>query len=177
LPARAYSSPADTTRTNPLPQESGRRPRSRFGVSWGEYRKRLRGSVAQSAAPYGYTLTIWTSGAIAAHERGVPATVHALAFAGGAILAFMIIGMFAFGRPEQVLRAPREREVEIWGAFHLPAVATAIGLATLVAHTVVDAVLCWFLVGFLSTASYLLLIALQFMLAERPLAERDAGPG
>lgn len=144
-------------------------------MSWAEYRRRLRGSVAQSAAPYGYTLTIWTAGAITAHEQGVPATIHALAFAGGAILAFMLIGVFAFGRPAQVLRTPRERDVEVWGAFHLPVVASAVGLATLIAHTVSDPVLCWLLVGLLATSSYLLLIALQFMLAERP-GSGDAAP-
>jgi hypothetical protein len=141
-------------------------------VGFGEYRKRLRGSVAQSAAPYGYTLTIWTSGAIVAHVQGVPATVHALVFAGGAILAFMLIGVLAFGRPEHLLRPPREPAVEVWGAFHLPVVGAAVGLATVIAHGVENAVVCWLLVGFLSTASYLLLIALQFMLAEPPSARR-----
>jgi hypothetical protein len=141
-------------------------------MSIAEYRRRLRGSVAQSAAPYGYTLTIWTSGAIVAHVQGVPATVHALAFAGGAILAFMLIGVLAFGRPEHLLRPPKEAAVEVWGAFHLPVVAAAVGLATLVAHGVENTVVCWFLVGFLSTASYLLLISLQFMIAEQPTARR-----
>jgi hypothetical protein len=141
-------------------------------VGFGDYRKRLRGSVAQSAAPYGYTLTIWTSGAIVAHVQGVPATVHALVFAGGAILAFMLIGVLAFGRPEHLLRPPREPAVEVWGAFHLPVVGAAVGLATVIAHGVENAVVCWLLVGFLSTASYLLLIALQFMLAEPPSARR-----
>ena len=139
-------------------------------MSIAEYRRRLRGSVAQSAAPYGYTLTIWTSGAIVAHVHGVPATVHALVFAAGAILAFMLVGVLAFGRPEHLLRPPKEAAVEVWGAFHMPVVGAAVGMATLVAHGVENTVLCWFLVGFLSTASYLLLIALQFMLAEHPRA-------
>jgi hypothetical protein len=133
-----------------------------------EYRRRLRGSVAQSAGPYGYTLTIWTSGAIVAHVQGVPATVHALVFAAGAILSFMVIGVAAFGRPEHLLRPPKEADVEVWGAFHLPVVGAAVGLATLIAHGVDNAVVCWLLAGFLSTSSYLLLIALQFMLAEPP---------
>jgi hypothetical protein len=137
-----------------------------------EYRRRLRGSVAQSAAPYGYTLTIWTSGAIVAHVQGVPATVHALVFAAGAILSFMFIGVLAFGRPEHLLRPPKQRDVEVWGAFHLPVVAVAVGLATLIAHGVDNAVVCWLLVGLLGTSSYLLLVALQFMLAEGPRAGR-----
>jgi hypothetical protein len=151
---------------------SGGTAREAVSVSLAEYRRRLRGSVAQSAAPYGYTLTIWTSGAIVAHVQGVPATVHALVFAAGAILSFMFIGVLAFGRPEQLLRPPKQRDVEVWGAFHLPVVGVAVGLTTLIAHGVDNAVVCWLLVGFLSTSSYLLLIALQFMLAERPNAGR-----
>ena len=147
--------------------------RERVPVNWAEYRRRLRGSVASSAAPYGYTLTIWTSGAITAHAQGIPATVHALAFAGGAILSFMLIGVFAFGRPERVLRPPKERDVEVWGAFHLPVVGVAVGLATLVANLVHPPVACWLLVGFLATCSYLLLVALQFMVAESRVAPHD----
>ena len=146
-------------------------------MGWAEYRKRLRGSVASSAAPYGYTLTIWTSGAITAHVQGIPATVHSIAFAGGAILSFMLIGILAFGRPERVLRPPKERDVEIWGAFHLPVVGVAVGLATLIANGVHDAVLCWLLVGFLGTCTYLLLVALQFMVAESRAAPDDGAAG
>jgi hypothetical protein len=143
-------------------------------VSLHDYRNRLRGAVASSAAPYGYTLTIWTSGAIAAHERGVPATLHALLLAAGAIAAFALVGVLAFGRPGHALRAPEERVVEVWGAFHLPVVAAAVGLATLVAKGVHDASVAWLAVGFLSTAAYLLLIALQYMIAEQRSMRRLA---
>jgi hypothetical protein len=34
------------------------------------YRQQLRRVVAASAAPYGYTLTVWTSGAVATHAQG-----------------------------------------------------------------------------------------------------------
>jgi hypothetical protein len=41
------------------------------------YRSALRATVAASAAPYGYTLTIWTTGAILSHARGIPNTGEA----------------------------------------------------------------------------------------------------
>ena len=134
---------------------------------WEHYRQRLRGAVASSAAPYGYTLVIWCSGAVAAHFRGIPATEHALMLAAGAITAFALVGLLAFGMPEHVLVSPKEKQVELWGAFHLPVVAASLGIATLLANFVHNAILAWLFVGFAATATYLLVIALQYMLAER----------
>ncbi|MGI9556753.1 MAG: hypothetical protein ACR2N5_02305 [Solirubrobacterales bacterium] len=131
------------------------------------YRGRLRGAVASSAAPYGFTLVIWTSGAITADVRGFPSSLHALMLAAGAITAFAVVGLLAFRDPEHVLATPKEPAVELWGAFHLPVVGAAIALAALIAHTVQNPVVAWALVGFGATATYLLVIALQYLLAER----------
>lgn len=38
----------------------------------GYYRKNLRAVVGTSAAPYGYTLATWTTGAVLIGERGFP---------------------------------------------------------------------------------------------------------
>ncbi len=144
---------------------------------WDHYRRRLRGAVASSAAPYGYTLVIWTSGAVTAHFRGIPATEHALMLAAGAITAFAAVGLLAFGRPEHVLASPAEKQVELWGAFHLPVVAAALGIATLIANFVHNPILAWLFVGFAATATFLLVIALQYMLAERRVGRRRRAPG
>ncbi|MQA14330.1 MAG: hypothetical protein GEV09_09195 [Pseudonocardiaceae bacterium] len=43
------------------------------------YRQYLRSSVAASAAPHGYTLTLWTCGAVTIHAEGAfPSTLDAL---------------------------------------------------------------------------------------------------
>jgi hypothetical protein len=55
--------------------------------------------------------------------------------------------------------------VRLWGGFHLPSVGLAIAAAALVAALVKDA-LAWPLVGFFATCVYLLVIAIQFTLAE-----------
>ena len=71
------------------------------------YRQQLRSVVAASAAPYGYTLTVWTSGAAASHaQAALPAPSQAMlllvgAVLGfgtvGAVLGFGTVGAFAFG--------------------------------------------------------------------------------
>jgi hypothetical protein len=69
-----------------------------------------------SIAPYGYTLTVWTSGAVLTHARGIPTTVDALLFMVGAVVGFALVGVASFGgfrsapiaRPDS--RGGRKRE-------------------------------------------------------------------
>ena len=65
-----------------LPRPSGGRPAGagsggrlakRSSVLQARYKSALRATVAASAAPYGYTLTIWTTGAVLSHARGIRA--------------------------------------------------------------------------------------------------------
>lgn len=131
----------------------------------GPYRTHLQAAVASSAAPYGYTLTVWTSGAVATHADGVPSTLEALLFLAGAVAGFAAVGAAAHGSAAQLLRAERAPNVRLWGAFHVPSVGLAIGCAALVAH-LVHGVLAWPLVGCLATITYLVVIAAQFTIAE-----------
>ena len=130
--------------------------------------------MAASAAPYGYTLTIWTSGAVVTHARGIPTAVEALLFLAGAVLGFAAVGAAAHGGAARVLRAPREPTVRLWGSFHLPSVGLAIGGAALVA-ALVQGILAWPLVGFLATCLYLIVIAAQFTIADATRRQSDAG--
>ena len=121
--------------------------------------------MATSAAPYGYTLTIWTSGAVVTHARGIPTALDALLFLAGAVAGFAAVGAAAHGSATQVLRPPPKATVRLWGGFHLPSVGLAIGGAALIAAIVQDA-LAWPLVGFVATCLYLLVIAAQFTIAD-----------
>ncbi|WP_199044084.1 hypothetical protein [Glycomyces salinus] len=131
----------------------------------GAYRRHLRAVVANSAAPYGYTLTIWTTGAITTHAAGTfPSTTEALLLLTGAVMGFGVVGAFASGGINGVL-SPRGRgAVRVWGGIHLPSVGLSIGLVTGLTH-LVSGVMVWPLVGFASTSIYLLAIAGQFWLA------------
>lgn len=131
----------------------------------GLYRAHLQAAVATSAAPYGYTLTIWTSGAVVTHARGIPTALDAVLFLAGAVVGFAVVGALAHGSATRVLRAPQEPTVRLWGGFHLPSVGLAIGGAALVA-AVVHGALAWPLVGFLATCLYLVVLAAQFTIAD-----------
>jgi hypothetical protein len=131
----------------------------------GRYREHLQAVVASSAAPYGYSLSIWTSGAVTTHAGGIPTAAEALLFLVGAVGGFASIGALAHGSATKILRVPPEPTVRLWGGFHLPSVGLAIAGSSLVAAIVSGAVV-WFLVGLSATSIYLLVIAAQFTAAD-----------
>src|ERR687883_74446 len=49
------------------------------------YRWAARQAVSMSLGPYGYTVTIWTSGGVLIHTRGAPSGIDALLFMLGAV--------------------------------------------------------------------------------------------
>ena len=130
-----------------------------------DYRKQLRTIVASSAAPYGYTLTLWTAGAVATHaEGGTPSTVDALLLLAGAVCGFGAVGTYAFGGINRVLTSGPRRSVQVWAGMHVPSVGISILLVSLLAE-LVHGYWVWPMVGFTATAVYLLVIGAQFWLA------------
>lgn len=127
------------------------------------YKSALRVTVASSAAPYGYTLTIWTSGAVLSHAQGIPNAGEALLLLAGAVAAYALVGGLAFGGLSEQL-VPEPARAVVWGGLHLVSVALAIGAASLVAHFVTDAA-AWLLGGFLATGVYLVASAAQLTIA------------
>ncbi len=130
------------------------------------YRTHLKGAVAASAAPYGYTLTIWTSGAVATHGHGIPTAWEALLFLGGAVVGFAVTAAIAHGSHSATFARDQYLPVRVWGGFHLVSVGAAIGLSA-VASKFVQSPEVWLVVGFVATAVYLTAVAAQFTIAER----------
>lgn len=129
------------------------------------YRQHLQTVVASSAAPYGYTLTLWTAGAVTSHAEGyTPSTVDALLLLAGAVIAFGAVGAFAFGGINGVLSPGTSGAVRVWGGMHIPSVGLSILLVTVLAHTV-QGHPAWIACGFTATATYLLVIGCQFWFA------------
>jgi hypothetical protein len=126
------------------------------------YREALQGAMAASAAPYGYTLTVWTSGTVLAHQRGIPDGLGAALFMVGAVLGFALIGLFAYGGIGP-MRPAEPASFSLWQALHFVSVGAAIGAADLVGR-LVDAQAAWLLGGLLATLLYLCGVGLQLVL-------------
>ena len=123
---------------------------------FGHYRQKLRTTVVSSAAPYGYTLATWTSGAVLIHDRGFPNAFAALSFMLEAVLGFAFVGALAFGGLTRHFDSDYGEAPLVWGSFHFLSVALAIGAAVLVTSMVESYALAWPLGGFLYTSAYLL---------------------
>ncbi len=130
---------------------------------WERYKSAVRATVVASAAPYGYTLTVWTSGAVLTHAHGVPSASEALLFLLGAVAAYATVGLLAFAGSHETTIVHPPRAV-VWGALHLFSVGLAIGAAYLVAR-LATSVVAWPVGGFVATAIYLTGSPLQLAVA------------
>lgn len=130
------------------------------------YSESLRSAVAACGAPYGYTLSVWTSGALLISAHGLPSLVDALSFMVGSVAGYALVGTLAFGNlgdpgGDGVGRAPA-----LWGNVHVLSIGGAI-LASYPASHFLDGYLAWPATGFAATAAYLLLLAAEFAIATR----------
>ena len=126
----------------------------------GDTRENLRASIAGSAAPYGYTITIASSGSIAMSELGSPAPGQTLLFLVGAALGFLVIALAAFGQLTVDLRTPSVKRTSLLGMTHVVSAGVA-ALAVWGANALVGEPAGWPVTGFLATVVYLLLTAAQ----------------
>lgn len=121
-------------------------------------------TLGWSAAPYGYTLATWTSGAVLTNARGIPNAAAALTFMVGAVLGFAFVGALAFGGVTEHFDRDQGEAHLVWGSFHFLSVAVAIGGAWGVSYFV-QGFLAWPLGGFVATAVYLLVAAAESTVA------------
>lgn len=128
-----------------------------------DYRQHLRTAVGSSAAPYGYTLATWTTGAVITHAYGLPTAIDALLFMCGAVLAFAVVGAVAFGGVTTRF-AHTPRQAPLWGSFHVLSVGGAIGAAALVTY-LLSSRGGWLVAPFASTVTYLLILGTQVFAA------------
>jgi hypothetical protein len=137
----------------------------------GEYVRNLRSAVGTSAAPYGFTLAVWSTGAITTSFRSTPGPPQVLVFVTGVLLAFAIVGALAYGGVRGYSGGERH-SVELWGNFHIPAVGLTVAVTTLTGYLVSNG-LAWFLCPFLATSTYLIMLGLEFSIAEEKEPEQQ----
>lgn len=134
-----------------------------------DFRSHLQSSVAESAAPYGYTLTIFSVGSVASYLIGKPHVFEVLLLVGGAVLAFVSVELAAYQRFRIRLKRGESPKVEVWAYAHLVSAGLAIAVSWGILQAV-DSTLGWLLVGFLATVIYVTVDAAQVTLAARSAA-------
>jgi hypothetical protein len=126
----------------------------------GVYRRSLLATARGSAAAYGYTLSVWTSGAALIHEHGQPSLVDTVLFLVGAVAAFALVAWLALGGKRELPPSLPEGALVLAGAMHVISAGAALGAAMLIAVAVSGDV-AWPLAAFCLTALYLTVTAGQ----------------
>ncbi len=136
--------------------------------------KTLRSAVV----PYGYTVTIWSSGAYLISLRGVPGGWEAFAFVAGAIAAFGLLTAISPPDRESGARAvvppihPDSSHPIFAAGLHIAAVGLAFAAAALVDRTLGSA--AWFFGSFGVTLIYLAIASAELAISVE-LSQREAG--
>jgi hypothetical protein len=131
-----------------------------------EFRHNLRGSVAASAAPYGYTLTVWSSGMVSLDQLGRPHLGQVLLFIAGAVGGFLLVEVAAYGSVRVRLIHTAPPLITVLGNAHFAAGGLAVVCVWALDHAAHGRG-GWAVSGFAATTVYLLLNAAQTTLATR----------
>lgn len=116
-------------------------------------------TVAATAAPYGYTVTLWSSGALLVRSHGVPSVTEVFALAAGAMLAYSLVALLARGAAFRTRPLDRPGNRVRAGALNWFAVGIAISAVALLAKIHGWAV--WPLSSFAATSLYLVVGSVQ----------------
>lgn len=124
-----------------------------------EFRASLGTVVSASAAPYGYTISLWSSGALLIHYHGFPKVGDVFLFLTGALLGFALVGAFAHGALRTRVPITPGRGHVLTGLLHWFATGLAVGSVALVAT--VPGWIAWSLGSLIATSVYLVGASVQ----------------
>ena len=139
------------------------------------YLRALETALHGAGLPYGYAITVWSTGAVLIGEHGPPTVGRVFLFAAGAAAAY---GMLRFltqaAEGESGAQLTRSPHLVRAGAIHVAAIALAIGAAALVAK--IESTVAWPLATFAATLLYLGVSSVEKALLDRE-GEAPAGDG
>jgi hypothetical protein len=130
------------------------------------FRSHLRATTSASGIPYGYTITIWSSGTVSVDVLGLPHLLEVLLFMGGAVAGFVAVNGAAYGTLGVVTRQHAAERMPVWAFVHWISAGAAV-VAVWAADHAIGGTAGWPVAGFLATSVYLVLHAAQAMLAAR----------
>lgn len=132
----------------------------------GHYAHGLRGAVRHNAQAFAFSIMVTSSfGAIAAHE-GAPGLSEVYAFMTGAVLGFVaVLAAASAGFRRTAMEAERTNVLVIGSALALGSTAAGLGTATLVS-ALLEGYLAWGLAPFAGSTAFMLVLALEFAVAE-----------
>ncbi len=122
------------------------------------YRRGLAATAAQVALPYGYTLSIWSSGELVRRYHSPPSTAEIFLFILGAAAAYAVLRI-AGGEIERDTSGTGKGHILRAGVIHVVAIFGGAGVGAALAH--VSAPAAWPLTACGATAAYLSVVAIE----------------
>lgn len=134
----------------------------------------LASTVVSAAGPYGYTISLSGSTAMATGQLGSPNLGEALLLMLGAVAGFVAIETLTRSRL-RVGATPDDRPPSIWGNAHVLSAGGALCLVWAIVRVLVGP-LAWAAVGLAATVVYFTGTALQRVAVQRLASRRPAHP-
>lgn len=138
------------------------------------YLQALQTGLHGAGLPYGYAITVWSTGSALAGQHGMASVGHIFLFAAGAVGAYGGLTFLTWeteGEAEKPLtRSPRRVRA---GLVHVGAIALAITSAVLIAKIPSD--VAWLLAPLAATLVYLAVSSVEVGLVEGERNASDAG--
>ncbi|WP_255150707.1 hypothetical protein [Halorarius halobius] len=92
-----------------------------------DLRARLANNLARESAAYGFTLSVWGSGAMLIAEFGVPEAVEVFLFVAGAVGGFALLSALAFDGPFEA-RSTDTEDLRVASMVHVVATLGTLGV-------------------------------------------------
>jgi hypothetical protein len=130
--------------------------------------------VVATSAPYGYTLGVWSSGALLVHSHGVPSVTDVLTFVAGAIAGFDLLALLVADTRGEIMSIDRRYDRLLGGVLDWLALGIVVGGTSLL--TDIHGWVPWLVVPFFTTVSYLLIASLQLAAFATPRMTDSQAP-
>lgn len=138
-----------------------------------ELRRSWRVALSSLGPAYGFTVVVWSTGAMLLHYRGTPQPWEVVVFSGAILTAMAVAAMAAFGGPRVRWRHESPERFAA-GVIHVLSVFAGVGVAWGLA-ALVQAVEAWAIVPFAAVLTMQALVAVEIHLAT-PGAQVEADP-
>ncbi|MFB6108624.1 MAG: hypothetical protein ABEJ82_07270 [Haloplanus sp.] len=129
-------------------------------------RRRLEANLRSESKAYGYTLTIWGSGALLITNGGLPTEMEVFGFAVGAVFGFALLALVAFGGIFEDVEYASPPSIVV-SMIHVVATIGALGTSDAIVQSGTVRLVTFFAVGAAATTVYNLLLLVEVWLARR----------
>lgn len=136
------------------------------------YQHSVTASLVNMGAAFGYTITIWGSGALGHPFYGLESRLHIICYVGGAFLGILLPYLVLL-EPRQTTERLAESRLPAYGFLHLFAIPAGMGAAYLTYLIVPWSWLGYLLGGYLASLVFVLVSGLEVYLYLTPAQKEE----